>query len=69
MHSWTEEDIERVRIILPKIANGRKTRYQKKQQSVHGKPGSSILSTRQSAKAKSKSKSSSRKRKARGSKD
>ena len=26
---WTEEDIERVRAILPKIANGRKTRYQK----------------------------------------
>ena len=26
---WTEQDIERVRAILPKIANGRKTRYQK----------------------------------------
>jgi len=26
---WTEEDIEKVRVILPKIANGRKTRYQK----------------------------------------
>jgi predicted DNA-binding transcriptional regulator AlpA len=26
---WTDEDIERVRKILPKIANGRKTRYQK----------------------------------------
>jgi DNA-binding transcriptional MerR regulator len=26
---WTEEDIERVREILPKIANGRKTRHQK----------------------------------------
>jgi len=24
---WTDEDIERVRNILPKIANGRKTRY------------------------------------------
>jgi predicted DNA-binding transcriptional regulator AlpA len=29
MHSWTEKDIERVRQLLPKIANGRKTRYQK----------------------------------------
>jgi predicted DNA-binding transcriptional regulator AlpA len=29
VHSWTEADIERVREILPKIANGRKTRYQK----------------------------------------
>jgi len=26
---WTDEDIENVRKILPKIANGRKTRYQK----------------------------------------
>ena len=29
VHSWTEEDIERARRLLPKIANGRKTRYQK----------------------------------------
>lgn len=28
-HSWTEEDIERVRELLPKIANGRKTRNRK----------------------------------------
>lgn len=26
---WTDIDIERVRALLPKIANGRKTRYQK----------------------------------------
>ena len=29
MHVWTEEEIEHVRKLLPKIANGRKTRYQK----------------------------------------
>jgi predicted DNA-binding transcriptional regulator AlpA len=29
LHGWTEEDIGRVRALLPKIANGRKTRYQK----------------------------------------
>jgi predicted DNA-binding transcriptional regulator AlpA len=29
VHSWTEKDIERVRALLPKLANGRKTRYQK----------------------------------------
>jgi excisionase family DNA binding protein len=29
VRAWTEEDIEKVRKILPKIANGRKTRYQK----------------------------------------
>ena len=26
MHVWTEEEIEQVRKLLPKIANGRKTR-------------------------------------------
>ncbi len=30
IHLWTEQDIERLRKLLPKIANGRKTRYQKK---------------------------------------
>jgi predicted DNA-binding transcriptional regulator AlpA len=29
LHGWTEEDIEQVRALLPKIKNGRKTRYQK----------------------------------------
>lgn len=29
IYLWTEEDIERVRKLLPKIKNGRKTRYQK----------------------------------------
>jgi DNA-binding transcriptional MerR regulator len=28
---WTDADIERVRQILPKIANGRKTRHRKKE--------------------------------------
>jgi predicted transcriptional regulator len=31
VHSWTEEDVERLRVLLPKIANGRKTRHKKKQ--------------------------------------
>jgi hypothetical protein len=31
VHVWTDADIARVRKLLPKIANGRKTRYQKKQ--------------------------------------
>jgi hypothetical protein len=42
---WGEEDIERVRVLLPKIANGRKTRYQKKH---------SAVSTQQSVKPKKK---------------
>jgi predicted DNA-binding transcriptional regulator AlpA len=29
LHGWTESEIEHVRKLLPKIANGRKTRYQK----------------------------------------
>ncbi len=29
LHLWTEQDIERARKLLPKIANGRKTQYQK----------------------------------------
>ncbi|MBZ5508543.1 MAG: hypothetical protein LAO78_24050 [Acidobacteriia bacterium] len=29
IHLWTEAEVERVRQLLPKIANGRKTRYQK----------------------------------------
>jgi predicted site-specific integrase-resolvase len=29
VHAWTEEEIDQVRQLLPKIANGRKTRYQK----------------------------------------
>jgi len=41
LHSWTEEEIENVRKLLPKIANGRKTRYQKlrnKQKAQAGAP-------------------------------
>jgi len=30
VYAWSQADIERVRKILPKIANGRKTRYKKK---------------------------------------
>jgi predicted transcriptional regulator len=29
VHLWSKADIERVRALLPKIANGRKIRYQK----------------------------------------
>ncbi len=45
LHMWTEQDIEHVRQLLPRIANGRKTRYKKKQ---------SAISTQKSAKAKKK---------------
>ena len=29
VHAWSQQEIENVRQLLPKIANGRKTRYQK----------------------------------------
>jgi predicted site-specific integrase-resolvase len=29
VRAWSDEDIERVRALLPRIANGRKTRYSK----------------------------------------
>jgi predicted DNA-binding transcriptional regulator AlpA len=44
VHAWTEAEIEHVRQLLPKIANGRKTRYKKQ----------SALSNQQSAKTKKK---------------
>jgi predicted DNA-binding transcriptional regulator AlpA len=44
VHVWTEAEIEHVRQLLPKIANGRKTRYKKK----------SANSNQQSAKKKKK---------------
>jgi len=37
-HVWTEADIARVRKLLPKIANGRKTRYHKKGRKKRPKP-------------------------------
>ncbi len=39
VYLWTEADIERVRKILPKIANGRKTRYQKQREKQKAQAG------------------------------
>ncbi|MBZ5504188.1 MAG: hypothetical protein LAO78_01760 [Acidobacteriia bacterium] len=49
IHAWTEAEIEHVRKLLPKIANGRKTRYKKSNQQ-------SAVSTEQSAKTKTPAK-------------
>jgi RNA recognition motif-containing protein len=62
IHFWTEEEIEHVRKLLPKIANGRKTRYKKKQSAgskqqsakKHSAKKHSAVSTQQSAKARKK---------------
>jgi predicted site-specific integrase-resolvase len=32
VQSWSEEDIERLRALLPKIANGRKIRWQRQRE-------------------------------------
>jgi len=37
LRAWTEGDIARVRALLPKIANGRKTRYQKRRKKQTGR--------------------------------
>jgi len=34
VRGWTDQDIERLREILPKIKNGRKTRYQKQRKQL-----------------------------------
>jgi excisionase family DNA binding protein len=39
---WTEDDIDRVREILPKIANGRKTRYQKLREKQKAQPRAAV---------------------------
>jgi len=38
IHAWTEEEIENVRKLLPKIANGRKTRYSKLREKQKAQP-------------------------------
>jgi hypothetical protein len=41
-HVWTEEEVERLRKLLPKIANGRKTRYQKLREKQKAQPGAAV---------------------------
>ena len=42
VHSWTDEDIEHVRKLLPKIANGRKIRYSKLRNNQEPQPGAAV---------------------------
>jgi len=39
---WSESDIEKLRQALPKIANGRKTRYQKLREKQKPQPGAAV---------------------------
>jgi predicted DNA-binding transcriptional regulator AlpA len=37
VHAWTEEEVDNVRKLLPKLRNGRKTRYQNKRKQLRKK--------------------------------
>ena len=37
VHIWTEDEVENVRKLLPKIRNGRKTRYKKQKRQTRKK--------------------------------
>ncbi len=41
-HVWAEEEIENLRKLLPKIANGRKTRYQKLREKQKAQPKKAV---------------------------
>jgi predicted site-specific integrase-resolvase len=42
VHSWSDEDVENVRKLLPKIANGRKTRYSKLREKQKAQPKKAV---------------------------
>jgi DNA-binding transcriptional MerR regulator len=54
VHSWSEQDIERLRKLLPKIANGRKTRHQKLREKQKAQAGAPVLHKSRKTKKKSK---------------
>lgn len=45
VHAWTVEEIEHVRKLLPKIANGRKTRWQRQREAQKKKKSKSKKKT------------------------
>lgn len=54
IHLWTEAEIEHVRQLLPKIANGRKTRYQKLRAKQQPQPGAAVPHKQRKPKQKKK---------------
>jgi predicted DNA-binding transcriptional regulator AlpA len=52
VHMWTEAEIEHVRQLLPRIANGRKTRYQKLREKQKAQPKSTVPHKKRSKKPK-----------------
>jgi len=54
IHAWTEAEIEHVRQLLPKIANGRKTRYSKLREKQKPQPRAAVPHRSRKTKKKSK---------------
>jgi predicted DNA-binding transcriptional regulator AlpA len=54
IHSWTEAEIEHVRRLLPKIANGRKTRYSKPREKQKAQPRAAVPHKSRKPKKKSR---------------
>jgi hypothetical protein len=52
VHAWTEAEVEHVRKLLPKIANGRKTRYQKLKNQPKPQPRAAALPKKRGTKKK-----------------
>jgi predicted DNA-binding transcriptional regulator AlpA len=42
VRAWSEKDVEKVEKLLPKIANGRKTRYQKLREKQKAQPRAAV---------------------------
>jgi len=55
VHMWTEAEIEHVRQLLPKIANGRKTRYSKLREKQKPQPSAAVPHKSRKTKKKSTS--------------
>jgi len=55
MRLWSESDIEGLRKALPKIANGRKTRYSKLREKQQPQPGTAVPHKSRGTKKKPKS--------------
>ena len=52
VHAWTEQDIETARKLLPRIANGRKTRYQRQREKERTRPRAATLPRKRGTKKK-----------------
>jgi len=52
LHGWTEAEIEHVRQLLPKIANGRKTRYSKLREKEKAQPKKAVPRKKRTPKKK-----------------